>query len=266
MKGRARSPRLWAVRSLLGGVEPCCFSSMELYQDPNDAVEVLNLVVGITSASVRKPSSTLNANKLQFYVGSGRASREPVTMSCNRDYPDRSSLGPRAIAEARKRVGDAAVDAAERLVLERRAAAAAAASTPAAPPTINHLMLTQQLAAAVRAAQLRAETTERAAARAEAEATAAYLAAVAEPLATRQAAWDEVAEAKEAQARHCKQQRTAAPEAPAPAEPAWRRRPYAAYSTVEYWRQYEGEIWNRAAPRAPQRQTQAAGGQAAATP
>ena len=166
-------------------------------------------------------------------------------MSCNRDYPDRRSLGPRAIAAARERVGDAAVDAAERLVLERRAAAAAAASTPAAPPTINHLMLTQQLAAAVRAAQLRAETTERAAARAEAEATAAYLAAVAEPLATRQAAWDEVAEAKEAQARHCKHQRTAAPEAPAPAEPAWRRRPYAAYSTVEYWRQYEGEIWNR---------------------
>ena len=187
-------------------------------------------------------------------------------MSCNRDYPDRRSLGPRAIAAARERVGDAAVDAAERLVLERRAAAAAAASTPAAPPTINHLMLTQQLAAAVRAAQLRAETTERAAARAEAEATAAYLAAVAEPLATRQAAWDEVAEAKEAQARHCKHQRTAAPEAPAPAEPAWRRRPYAAYSTVEYWRQYEGEIWNRRrVPLSPQRQTQAAGGQAAAT-
>ena len=84
------------------------------------------------------------------------------------------------------------------------------------PPTINHLMLTQQLAAAVRAAQLRAETTERAAARAEAEATAAYLAAVAEPLATRQAAWDEVAEAKEAQARHCKHQRAAAPRGYAP--------------------------------------------------
>ena len=69
---------------------------MELYEDPNDAVEVLNLVVGITGASVRKPSSNLNANKLQFYVGSGHASREPVTMSCNRDYPDRRSLGPRA--------------------------------------------------------------------------------------------------------------------------------------------------------------------------
>mmetsp|Transcript_4215 Transcript_4215/g.13291 ORF Transcript_4215/g.13291 Transcript_4215/m.13291 type:complete len:89 (+) Transcript_4215:333-599(+) len=71
-------------------------------------------------------------------------------MSCNRDYPDRRSLGPRAIAAARERVGDAAVDAAERLMLEQCAAAAAAASTPAAPPTINHLMLTQQLAAAVR--------------------------------------------------------------------------------------------------------------------
>ena len=123
------------------------------------------------------------------------------------------------------------------------------------------LWLARPGASAPSVAQLRAETTERAAARAEAEATAAYLAAVAEPLATRQAAWDEVAEAKEAQARHCKHQRTAAPEAPAPAEPAWRRRPYAAYSTVEYWRQYEGEIWNRRrVPLSPQRQTQAAGG------
>ena len=54
-----------------------------------------------------------------------------------------------------------------------------------------------------------------------------------------------MAEAKEAQARHFKQQRVEAPEAPEPKQPEWRQRPYAAYETVEQWRKEEGVSWNR---------------------
>ena len=65
------------------------------------------------------------------------------------------------------------------------------------------------------------------------------------PLAAAKAAWLEVEAAAEEKARHTKQQRVEEPPAPAPAEPAWRKRPYAAYTSVDQWKKEEGANWNR---------------------
>ena len=97
-------------------------------------------------------------------------------------------------------VGDAAVEAAERLVTERRAAAGTSASVER---NVNAVLgKTQRLQALLRAAQTRATKAEVAAERAETEAAEAAAAILREPEAARKQAWLELEAAQAALDAH----------------------------------------------------------------
>mmetsp|Transcript_2185 Transcript_2185/g.6591 ORF Transcript_2185/g.6591 Transcript_2185/m.6591 type:complete len:247 (+) Transcript_2185:147-887(+) len=216
--------------------------------DLEQQLAILRLIEGVSGVFASEyVGPDLQRMNVQLKVLPRRSStKKPIRVPCSGARPDKLACALEAKRRVREELGDAAVDAAERLFIERRAAAAAAASTSSAPlPATGHLMRTNQLAANLRAAQLRAQHAEEAATRAEAEATVVYQSAVREPLAAAKAAWLEVEAAAEEKARHTKQQRVEEPPAPAPAEPAWRKRPYAAYTSVDQWKKEEGANWNR---------------------
>ena len=102
-------------------------------------------------------------------------------------------------------VGEAAVEQAERLVMERRAAAGASST---APPATAFAVLgrTQKLKAEVNSAKLRAAAAERAAEQAAERAAAEAAAIIREPEAARQAAWQELEAARAALEAHHQQQ------------------------------------------------------------
>ena len=222
--------------------EPASTSAMDRERE----LEVLRVIVGVTGANY---FGTEGHRKKQFGVhlqvrANPEAERQMIRVPCSGDKPTQAD----AAREAKRRVaavlGDAAVEAAERLVTERRAAAGTSASVER---NVNAVLgKTQRLQALLRAAQTRATKAEVAAERAETEAAEAAAAILREPEAARKQAWLELEAAHAALDAHAKRQRVESGEAaPAVEEPEWRLRPYAKYDTVDKWRKREGELWNR---------------------
>ena len=151
--------------------EPASTSAMDRERE----LEVLRVIVGVTGANY---FGTEGHRKKQFGVhlqvrANPEAERQMIRVPCSGDKPTQAD----AAREAKRRVaavlGDAAVEAAERLVTERRAAAGTSASVER---NVNAVLgKTQRLQALLRAAQTRATKAEVAAERAETEAAEAII-------------------------------------------------------------------------------------------
>ena len=98
------------------------------------------------------------------------------------ERPNKLACALEAKRRVRAELGDSVVDAAEQRMKERRAAEASS-STELPKNAFTMLGATQQLQAALRAAEVRAVSAEQAATRAEEQASLAYAEAVREPLA-----------------------------------------------------------------------------------
>jgi hypothetical protein len=220
--------------------EPASTSAM----DRDRELEVLQAIVGVTGANY---FGTDGHRTKQYGVHmqvrpNPEAARQMVRVACTGDKPTQADAARVAKRRVAAIVGDAAVEAAERLVTERRAAAGTSAGVER---NVNAVLgETQRLRAAVLGAQKRAAAAEQAARRAEAEAAEAAATIIRAPEEARNAAWLEVEAAQAALDSHAKRQRVEQ-EPPAVKEPAWRSRPYAKYDTVQKWVDREGELWNR---------------------
>ena len=207
--------------------------------DRERELEVLQAVVGVSGANY---FGTDGHKRKQYGValyvrppGTSYGEREKIRVACAADKPTQADAARAAKRRVTEILGEAAVEAAERLVAERRAAAGS--SSAGVERTVNAVLgATQRLKAVLRAAERRAETAETAAARAAAEAAETAAAILREPEAARRQAWLEVEAAQAALDTHTKRQRVDQTETtPAAKEPAWRARPYAEYDTVQKW-------------------------------
>ena len=179
--------------------------------EPNETTLVeqlalLNDVEGVSNAIDSKyDGPILNNMTVTYYVAQSGGSKARRRIPCSGDRPNKLACALEAKRRVRVELGDAVVDAAEQRMKERRAAEASS-STELPKNAFTMLGATQQLQAALRAAEVRAVSAEQAATRAEEQASLAYAEAVREPLAAREAAWLAHEEAKQALARHRKQQ------------------------------------------------------------
>jgi hypothetical protein len=212
--------------------------------DRERELEVLKSVVGVSGAGYfGKEGDTKSQFGVQLKVRPHPgADRVPIRVPCAGDKPTQAHAARVAQRRVAAILGDAAVEAAELLVTERRAAAGPSAGVAR---NVNAVLgETQRLRALLRAAETRADAAEQAARRAEAEAAEAAAAIIRAPEEARKAAWLELEAAQAAVDAHAKKQRVES-EAPAVKEPEWRSRPYAAYDTVDKWVKREGVLWNR---------------------
>lgn len=192
------------------------------------------------------------------------ARKKPIRVPCSKSRTTVLQAALDAKKSVAAIVGEDAVEQAERLVMERQAAAGGLTAPSTA---FDVLALTQKLRAVVKSAELRATAAEQRARQVAERAAAEAAASMCEPEAARQAAWQELEAARAAlDAHHLQQQPKrqrvegeagsaeaaggaeaagSAEAAPEVAEPAWRKRPYAKYNTIQKWIDREGELWNR---------------------
>jgi len=211
--------------------------------DSDLELEVLKQIVGVSGVGY---FGTEGDDRKQFGVNlyvrtQPEAARKKIRVACAADKPTQADAARAAKRRVAAILGEAAVEAAERLVTERCAAAGPSAGVER---NVNAVLgETQRLRAAMRGAEKRADEAEQAARRAEAEAAEAAAAIIRAPEAARKAAWLQLEAAHAALDAHAKRQRVEEPAAIK--EPEWRSRPYAAYDTVDKWVKREGELWNR---------------------
>ena len=182
------------------------------------------------------------------------AKKKPIRVPCSKDRATKLEAALHAKTKVAEIVGIDEIKQAERLVMERQAAAGGSTAPSTA---FDVLALTQKLRAVVKSAEVRATAAEQTARQVAERAAAEAAASMCEPEAVRQAAWQELEAARAAlDAHHLQQQPKrqrvegeagsaeaaggaeaagSAEAAPEVAEPAWRKRPYAKYNTIQKW-------------------------------
>ena len=150
-----------------------------------EQLALLNDVEGVSNAIDSKyDGPILNNMTVTYYVAQSGGSKARRRIPCSGDRPNKLACALEAKRRVRVELGDAVVDAAEQRMKERRAAEASS-STELPKNAFTMLGATQQLQAALRAAELRAVSAEQAATRAEEQASLAYAQSVREPLEAR---------------------------------------------------------------------------------
>ena len=143
--------------------------------EPNETtlveqLAILNDVEGVSNAIDSKyDGPILNNMTVTYYVAQSGGSKARRRIPCSGDRPNKLACALEAKRRVRVELGDAVVDAAEQRMKERRAAEASS-STELPKNAFTMLGATQQLQAALRAAEVRAVSAEQAATRAEEQA------------------------------------------------------------------------------------------------